>query len=358
MAVPPRKIRQLPLAQAPSDGDVFPVSQMNSETGIATTRAMTRMQLQSDLIQVINEARQMFVTQSEETHAYLQEQIDTLHTSVEQNETTDEQMQAALVMIQQMINGESGKTPYDLWLDAGNTGTLQDYLNSMIGPRGPAGPQGIPGPMGQTGAAGPKGDQGQMGPTGSTGEKGDAGIQGIPGPRGDTGPQGATGQAGPRGEVGTTGAKGDIGATGPKGDKGDKGDTGDVGPTGAAGPAGLGTITVSTPTRAIGTAFRPSTTKATLCTYSVQVQAATPLLAGSATATVELLSDANATPTTVRARASVGQQVGLSVSIAITDSNVIPLSYIVPAGHYVLLKSTTAGTASTSIVAQVEEALG
>lgn len=370
MATPPRKIRQLPAAQAPSDSDVFPVSQMNTETGIATTRAMTRQQLQSDLIKVINEARAQFVTQSEETHAYLQEQIDALHTSVEQNETTDEQMQAALVMIQQMINGESGKTPYDLWLDAGNSGTLQDYLNSMIGPRGPAGPQGIPGPIGQTGATGNKGDTGPMGPTGATGEKGETGIQGIPGPRGDTGLQGPIGQTGPRGETGSIGAKGEIGVTGPKGDKGDKGDTGDVGPTGATGPtgakgdtgttgpAGLGTVTPSTPARALGTAFRPSTTKATLCTYSVQVQAATPLLAGSATATVELLSDANATPTTVRARASVGQQVGLSVSIAITDSNVIPLSYIVPAGHYVLLKSTTAGTASTSIVAQVEEALG
>lgn len=142
--------------------------------------------------------------------------------------------------------------------------------------------------------------------------------------------------------------------------KGPKGQDGAsiTGPTGQTGPAGLGTITPSTPTRTLNTAFRPSTTKATLVNYSVQVQAATPLLAGSATATVELLSDAAATPTTVRARASVGQQVGLSVSVAITDSNVIPLSYIVPAGHYVLLKSTVAGTASASIVAQTEEALG
>src|SRR5688572_23028450 len=114
MAVPPRKIRQLPPAQSPADSDVFPVSQMNTATGIATTRAMTRVQLQADLIQVINEARQMLVTQSEETHSYLQEQINTLQTMAEDNQSTDEQMRAALVMIQEMISGESGKTPYDL----------------------------------------------------------------------------------------------------------------------------------------------------------------------------------------------------------------------------------------------------
>lgn len=394
---------------------------MNSDTGIATTRAMTRAQLQSDLINVIAQARQQFVTQSEETHAYLQQQIDAIHASVENNEMMDEQMQAAIVMVQQMVNGESGKTPYDLWLEAGNTGTMQDFLLSLRGPTGAQGPQGIPGPMGNTGAQGAKGDVGPQGPAGPQGEigpKGEIGSQGIQGQKGDTGatgptgqpgatgpkgdkgetgtqgpigltgpqgPQGVAGPAGPKGDKGDTGAtgltgstgatgatgavgpqgpKGDTGAQGPSGPTGAKGDTGATGatgpqgPIGETGPAGLGTVTPSTPTRVMGTAFRPSTTKATLCTYSVQVSAATPLLAGSATATVELISDANATPTTVRARASVGQQVGISVSVAITDSNVIPLSYIVPAGHYVLLKSTTTGTASTSIVAQTEEALG
>ena len=172
MATPPRKIRQLPPAQAASDSDVFPVSQMNSDTGIATTRAMTRAQLHSDLINIINQARQQFVTQSEETHAYLQHQIDDLHTSVENNEMMDEQMQAAIVMVQQMINGESGKTPYDLWLDAGNTGSLQDFLNTLRGPTGAQGPQGIPWPVGEKGDAGRKGDIGTQGPKALQGEKG------------------------------------------------------------------------------------------------------------------------------------------------------------------------------------------
>lgn len=226
MAVPPRKIRQLPPAQAPADSDVFPVSQMNTATGIATTRAMTRVQLQADLIQVINEARQMLVTQSEETHSYLQEQINTLQTMAEDNQSTDEQMRAALVMIQEMISGESGKTPYDLWLESGNSGTLQDFLNTLRGATGAQGPQGIPGPMGQTGATGAVGAIGPQGPTGPQGEKGDvgskgeAGSQGPKGDTGSTGPQGATGPTGPKGDVGATGATGPIGPTGPKGDQG------------------------------------------------------------------------------------------------------------------------------------------
>lgn len=214
MAVPPRKIRQLPPAQAPSDTDVFPVSQLNTNTGIATTRAMSRVQLNSDLIQVINEARQQLVTQSEETHGYLQEQIDALQAMAEANQSTDQQMQAALVMVQELISGESGKTPYDLWLEAGNTGTLQDYLNTLRGAQGPQGPQGIPGPMGVSGAQGLKGDVGPQGPTGPQGETGPKGDQGIPGQQGVKGDTGAQGDVGPQGSVGATGAKGDRGAPG------------------------------------------------------------------------------------------------------------------------------------------------
>lgn len=212
MAVPPRKIRQLPPAQEPSDSDVFPVSQMNTQTGVATTRAMTRAQLQSDLIQVINEARQMFVTQSEETHAYLQEQIDALHTSVENNEMMDEQLQAAIVMIQQMLDGESGKTPYDLWLDAGNTGSLQDFLNTLRGPTGSQGPQGIPGRIGDRGEVGPAGSIGPMGPTGSQGNPGIDGKNGIDGKDGINGLNGEDGEDGERGSVWTSGAGSPSGA--------------------------------------------------------------------------------------------------------------------------------------------------
>lgn len=274
MALPPRKIRQLPPALAPKDTDVFAVSQLSDE-GVATTRAMTRVQLQSDLIQVINDARQQFVNTANAEHLHLQEQLDSLRHDVETNEMNDANMQAALVMVQQMMNGEGGKTPYDLWLEAGNTGSMTDFLNSLKGPQGPKGEtgvqgvQGIPGeigpmgpigpqgPSGATGERGPQGERGPVGPVGAIGPAGPAGIQGITGNagpqgiKGDKGDKGDTGAVGPVGPTGPTGPKGDTGATGATGPIGPKGDTGATGATGATGPKGdpagvqLGTITVS-----------------------------------------------------------------------------------------------------------------
>lgn len=52
------------------------------------------------------------------------------------------------------------------------------------------------------------------------------GPQGEPGPKGDTGPQG---EPGPKGDPGTPGAKGDKGDKGDPGTPGAKGDKGDPG---------------------------------------------------------------------------------------------------------------------------------
>lgn len=145
------------------------------------------------------------------------------------------------------------------------------------------------------------------------------------------------------------------GITGDTGETGPTGATGGVGPTG---PAGLGTVTPSTPARVLGTAFQPSATKAVLCSYSVKTQVTNPLLAGSSTATVTLLSDAVNPPTTERCRTEAVSSVALAVAVAITTSNTTPLSYICPPTHYVRLVSSTAGTASTSIITQTEETLG
>lgn len=79
-------------------------------------------------------------------------------------------------------------------------------LCSVLGPRGPVGPQGIPGPRGFNGLRGP---------------------QGVPGPVGPQGPAGATGPQGPQGETGATGA---VGPQGP---------AGAIGPQGPQGPAGV-----------------------------------------------------------------------------------------------------------------------
>ncbi len=91
--------------------------------------------------------------------------------------------------------------------------------------------------------------------------------------------------------------------------------------------------------------------------YSVRTTVTNPLLAGTSTATVTLLSDAANPPTTERGRVEASSAVGLAVSIALTTSNTAQLSYIVPAGHWVRLASTVSGTGSTAIVSQVEETL-
>lgn len=62
------------------------------------------------------------------------------------------------------LPGEKGKSVYDIWLEAENTGTEEDFINSIkggIGLQGPKGDKGEPGPKGEkgdTGEQGPKGD--------------------------------------------------------------------------------------------------------------------------------------------------------------------------------------------------------
>lgn len=191
--------------------------------------------------------------------------------------------------------------------------------------------------------------RGPIGPQGETGAQGSQGIQGVPGATGATGSVGATGPQGPKGDTGNTGA---TGAAGPAGS------TGATGATGAQGSPGFGTVTPSTPTRVLGTAFQPNATKAVLCSYSARTQVTNPLLAGNSQAAVILYSDAVNPPTTERCRVEAVSSVGVAVAIALTTANTAPLTYICPPGHYVRLVSATSGTASTSLISQTEEALG
>lgn len=107
----------------------------------------------------------------------------------------------------------------------------------VMGPTGPTGETGPTGPQGATGPTGPQGPQGQTGPTGPTGNTGDTG------PTGPTGPQGPGGPGGEQGETGATGPQGPQGVTGPTGPTGPAvtgpaGPQGPTGPTGETGPAG------------------------------------------------------------------------------------------------------------------------
>jgi microcystin-dependent protein len=53
--------------------------------------------------------------------------------------------------------GADGASAYQVWLDAGNTGTVDDYLASLAGPAGPTGATGAAGAAGATGPTGPAG---------------------------------------------------------------------------------------------------------------------------------------------------------------------------------------------------------
>ena len=195
--------------------------------------------------------------------------------------------------------GATGKSAYQLWLDAGNTGTENDFLVSLIGPAGAQGPAGANGAEGQAGVAGLSayevwiaigntgtetdffnslagvpGTDGTAGApglsaydiwlaNGNTGTEGEflaslvgpQGIEGAPGvcTVGDTGATGATGASAyevwlAAGNVGSeavflaslVGPQGPIGETGATGATGATGETGATGPAGPPGTGGLG----------------------------------------------------------------------------------------------------------------------
>ena len=132
-------------------------------------------------------------------------------------------------------NGKDGQSTYQLWLSKGNTGSEEDFLNSLKGAKGD---QGAPGVKGDTGERGPQGDTGLTGPQGPQGPKGDKGDAGPQGPQGERGPQGSVGPTGPMGPAGPKGDTGATGATGAKGSTGDRGPQGIQGPKGDKGDTG------------------------------------------------------------------------------------------------------------------------
>lgn len=72
----------------------------------------------------------------------------------------------------QGLTGPSGDDAYEVAVSEGFVGTREQWLASLVGPQGPQGIQGLTGATGATGDIGPQGPQG---------------IQGIQGPKGDTG---------------------------------------------------------------------------------------------------------------------------------------------------------------------------
>ncbi len=93
-------------------------------------------------------------------------------------------------------DGENGKSAYELAVENGFTGTVNEWLESLKG---------------------------------ENGKDGADGKDGVDGTNGTNGTNGADGAKGDKGDKGDTGAIGPQGPTGPKGDKGDKGEVGKVG---------------------------------------------------------------------------------------------------------------------------------
>lgn len=124
--------------------------------------------------------------------------------------------------------GPEGRTAYDLWVEAGNSGSVDQFLGSLVGPKGDpsrvAGPPGPRGSQGVRGQAGPAGERGAKGSTGPEGPQGTRGPRGYKGPQGDQGERGEQGPQGERGERGPGGRPGTPGVRGPQGVPGTAGE--------------------------------------------------------------------------------------------------------------------------------------
>jgi hypothetical protein len=113
-----------------------------------------------------------------------------------------------------VLEGVDGKSAYEIAVEEGFIGTVEEWLLSLEGPAG------------ATGATGPQGPIGLTGPTGATGPQGPIGLTGPTGPQGETGPTGATGPQGIQGIEGPEGPQGPQGEIGPQGPEGVQGDPG------------------------------------------------------------------------------------------------------------------------------------
>lgn len=115
---------------------------------------------------------------------------------------------------------------YNIACANGFEGTIEEWLDSLVGPQGEKGDKGDKGDTGEKGDPGIQGEPGAKGEKGDKGDKGDTGATGPQGAKGDKGDTGDIGARGPRG------LQGDQGIQGPKGDKGDQGEKGEHGDSG------------------------------------------------------------------------------------------------------------------------------
>lgn len=111
------------------------------------------------------------------------------------------------------------------------------------------------------------------------------------------------------------------------------------------------TVTASTPSRSLNSNFTPSSTNAVYACYTISIGCSISL-AGSCSGDVELRSDTNSTPTTVRSKTSMALGGTLVIGLTLTNTQEVPVCYLVPPNHNVRLVSS--GTATISISQQSE----
>lgn len=117
------------------------------------------------------------------------------------------------------------------------------------------------------------------------------------------------------------------------------------------------TVTTTTPSRSLNSAFQPSTTRSTHVRYSVRVTSTLTLTTGER-GRVELRCDVGSPPTTVRGRVAGGVTGALAVGLDLEDTAEGQLTYLAAPGDNCLIQSVDeVGTPSYSITAQVEQAL-
>jgi len=155
-------------------------------------------------------------------------------------------------------DGKAGESAYEIAVRLGYEGTEQEWLSSLVGKTGPRGSSGSSGNTGKSAyeLACDNGFEGSLtewlaslvGKDGAAAAKGDDGKSayelacdnGFEGSLTEwlTSLIGEKGDTGAQGPQGEKGEKGDTGAQGPQGEKGDKGDTGAQGPQGEQGDKG------------------------------------------------------------------------------------------------------------------------
>ena len=97
-----------------------------------------------------------------------------------------------------------GLSAYEIWLNQGNTGTIEEFLDSLIGADGQDGAPGANGQDGLDGQDGAPGANGQDGLDGQDGQDGAPGANGQDGLDGQDGAPGANGQDGLDGQDGAS----------------------------------------------------------------------------------------------------------------------------------------------------------